>query len=134
MPQFSSKVVVKNHYNSPHSTVNMSIKQMNIPRTYDALIKNMTDSINESVRGQVQLVLGLKNKRTRSELMGSIFAIWCTGMNYVKTLGETDIKSMNDAFTAWYVSRLIHTKILRSRIQYSDDRIVALKQALLITD
>ena len=101
---------------------------MSIPRSYDALKNAMMASINESVRGQVQLVIGLKNKRTRSELMGSIIMIWITGMNYVKTLGETDTKSMNDAFTAWYVSRLRHTKILRSRIQESDDRIVVLKQ------
>ena len=101
---------------------------MSIPRSYDALKNAMMASINESVRGQVQLVIGLKNKRTRSELMGSIIMIWITGMNYVKTLGETDIKSMNDAFTAWYESRLRHTKILERRIQENLDWIEAFEQ------
>ena len=92
------------------------------------------ESLSVLVKGLVLVTDKFENEEIRSELMGSIIKIWITGMNYVKTLGETDTKSMNDAFTAWYVSRLIHTEILRSRIQESDDSIVALKQTLLITN
>ena len=99
-----------------------------------AQITPMTEErLSELVRGLVQVTNEFEDKKIKSELMDSILAIWCTGMNYVKALEKPDVTSMNRELNAWYMSRLRHTKILERRIQENLDWIEAFERTLTIT-